>query len=75
MPVAARRPAEAAHGFQVTKSGCGAAGFFIGRQASNPLHFARSAFISRSENKVGGTPRNSEHRAIPFVVGAGNADT
>jgi hypothetical protein len=38
-------------------------------------HRARSTFTSRSENKVGGTAAKAEHRAIPFVVGAGNADT
>jgi hypothetical protein len=29
----------------------------------------------RSANKIGGTDERQEHRAIPFVVGAGNADT
>jgi hypothetical protein len=32
-------------------------------------------FITHSQNKVGGTGNAREHRAIRFVVGAGNADT
>jgi hypothetical protein len=32
-------------------------------------------FIAHSQNKVGGTADIAEHRASPFVVGAGNADT
>jgi hypothetical protein len=33
------------------------------------------AFIVHSPNKVCGTADTQEHRAIPFVVGVGNADT
>jgi hypothetical protein len=36
---------------------------------------AARAFIAHSQNKVGGTGNAREHRAIRFVVGAGNADT
>jgi hypothetical protein len=32
-------------------------------------------FIPRSQNKDGGTAKYQEHQAIPFVVGAGNAET
>jgi len=31
-------------------------------------------FIARSQNKPGGTADRGEHRASPFVVGAGNAN-
>jgi hypothetical protein len=32
-------------------------------------------FIPHSQNKAGGTANHQEHRALPFVVGVGNADT
>jgi hypothetical protein len=37
--------------------------------------FSRDAFIGHSQNKTGGTADVEEHRASPFVVGAGNANT
>jgi hypothetical protein len=49
-----------------------------GRRNSRPFHFRPSLapwFISHSQNKVGGTANVPEHRTIPFVVGAGNAET
>jgi hypothetical protein len=38
-------------------------------------HSNTGTFILHSANKIGGTDERREHRAIPFVVGAGNADT
>ncbi|WP_156795712.1 hypothetical protein [Bradyrhizobium icense] len=49
-----------------------------GRLDSRPFslqHYAAQRFISRSQNKDNGTANYQEHQAIPFVVGAGNADT
>jgi hypothetical protein len=36
--------------------------------------FHGDAFIAHSQNKAGGTADIAEHRASPFVVGAGNAN-
>jgi hypothetical protein len=43
-----------------------------GRFNSRPFslrHSAARRFIPHSQNKVGGTADDQEHRAIPFVVG------
>jgi hypothetical protein len=49
-----------------------------GRRNSRPFHLRLSLarrFILHSQNKVSGTANVPEHRAIPFVVGVGNAET
>jgi hypothetical protein len=51
----------------------------VKRPARQPAFFVAAfcgeAFIPRSQNKDGGTANYQEHQAIPFVVGAGNANT
>jgi hypothetical protein len=37
--------------------------------------FQGNTFIAHSQNKTRGTAEIAEHRASPFVVGAGNANT
>jgi hypothetical protein len=44
-------------------------------QLSGLCNFQGNAFIAHSQNKAGGTAGIAEHRASPFVVGAGNANT
>jgi hypothetical protein len=49
-----------------------------GRPDSRPFmltDFQGETFIAHSQNKPDGTTDIREHRASPFVVGAGNAST
>jgi hypothetical protein len=49
-----------------------------GRPNSRPFllaDFQSNTFIGHSQNKPDGTADIAEHRASPFVVGAGNANT
>jgi hypothetical protein len=49
-----------------------------GRRFRRPFSlrlFAAPRFITRSQNKIDGTPNSPEHPTLRFVVGAGNANT
>jgi hypothetical protein len=48
---------------------------YIEKPAAQPPVFSCDAFIAHSENKTDGTADIPEHRASPFVVGAGNTNT
>jgi hypothetical protein len=48
---------------------------YIEKPAAQPSVFSCDAFIAHSENKTDGTADIAEHRASPFVVGAGNTNT